>query len=338
MATINISGYSTLLDVAKRLDPNGKIARIAETLNKDCPMLQDMPWVEANGPDGHLITTRTGLPGLTWRRYNQGVLPTKSQTAQFTETCGMLEGVSKVDVALAKRSGNSAEFRASEDMAFVSSYKNTLETAFFYASQKTNAEQITGFAPRLDALSGLQYQNQIIPFGAASGNDSASLWLIGWAPRKVYGIYPKGSTAGLQMNNLPDDMVDDGAIGAGTPTGAEFLAHRSHFVWNCGLAVEDARYVVRLANIDDDVISETGSGLIVKMVDMLHRIQSLTDCNPVFYANRTILTFLHKQALDGTRGGMLTFDNPAGGARVVNFGGVPIHQTDGLLSTEAPLV
>lgn len=332
MATLNQNGYSTLLDVAKRLDPQGKIARIAETLNTDCPLLQDMPWVEANGADGHLITTRSALPSLTWRKYNQGVIPTKSQTAQFTETCGMLDGVSKVDVALAKRNGNAAEFRASEDMAFVSSYKRTLESAFFYASQKTNPEQITGFTPRLDALTGIPYSSQIISFGAATGNDQASVWLVGWGPKKVYGIYPKGSVAGLQMDVLPDDMVDDG-----TSTGAEFLAHRSKFSWQCGLAVEDARYLVRLCNIDDDVIVGTGNLLIQAMIDMLHRIQSLEDCNPVFYANRTILTYLHKQAMDSAKNGTLTFDNPAGGRRVLRFAGVPIHQTDALLSTEAPV-
>lgn len=332
MATLNQNGYSTLLDVAKRLDPQGKIARIAEVLTTDCPLLGDIPWVEANGPDGHLITMRSALPGLTWRKYNQGVAPTKSQTSQFTETCGMLEGVSKVDVALAARNGNAAEFRASEDLAFVSSYKRTLETAFFYSSQKTNPEQITGLSPRLDALTGIPYTSQILSFGAASttpNNDSSSIWLVGWGPKKVYGIYPKGSQAGLKMDVLPDDMVDDGS-----GTGAEYLAHRSKFSWSCGLAVEDARYVVRLCNIDKDVIAETGNALILKMIDMLHRIQSLQDCNPIFYANRTILTYLHKQAIDSAKNGTLTFDNPAGGQRVLRFAGVPIHQTDALISTE----
>lgn len=332
MATLNTNGFSTLLDVARRLDPNGKIARIAEVLTTDCPLLGDIPWVEANGPDGHLITSRSSLPSLTWRKYNQGVVPTKSTTSQFVETCGMLEGVSKVDVALAARNGNAAEFRASEDLAFVSSYKRTLETAFFYSSQKTTPEQITGFAPRLDALTGIPFSSQVLNFGAAAGNDSASVWLIGWAPKKVYGIYPKGTQAGLKMDVLPDDMVDDGS-----GTGAEFLAHRTKFSWSCGLAVEDARYVVRLANIDDDVIVGTGNALILKMIDMLHQIQSLEDCRPVFYVNRAINTYLHKQALDSAKNGTLTFDNPAGGRRIVTFAGVPVHQTDALLSTEAPL-
>ncbi len=332
MSTLNTNGFSTLLDIAKRLDPNGKIARIAETLNTDCPLLQDMPWVEANGPDGHLITTRTGLPSLTWRKYNQGVVPTKSLTAQFTETCGMLDGLSKVDVALAKRNGNAAEFRASEDVAFVSSYKRTLETAFFYSSQKVNPEQITGFSPRLDALTGIPYASQVLPFGAAAGADSSSIWLVGWAPKKVYGIYPKGSIAGLQMKDLGDQMEDDGS-----GTGATFLAHRSYFTWNCGLAVEDARYLVRICNIDDDVLAETGNALVLKMADALEQIQSLEDCKPVFYMNRMVRKFLRKQAIDTTKNSTLTIEN-LGGKQMLMFGEVPIHRTDALLTTESPLV
>lgn len=331
MATININGYSTLLDIASRLDPKGKIARIAETLNTDCPLLQDMPWVEANGPDGHLITTRTGLPGLTWRKYNQGVLPSKSQTGQFTETTGMLDGVSKVDVALAKRNGNAAEYRASEDVSFVSSYKRTLESAFFYSSQKTDPTQITGLSPRLDALSGIPYASQVLPFGAASGNDNSSIWLVGWAPKKVYGIYSAGSVAGLQMKDLGDQLEDDGS-----GTGAQFLAHRSYFTWNCGFAVEDARYLVRIPNIDDDVLVGTGNALILAMSDAVEQLQSLEDCNPVFYMNRFVRKFLRKQAIDTTKNSTLTIDT-IGGKRMLMFGEVPIHRTDALLSSEAPL-
>lgn len=332
MSTLNTNGFSTLLDVVKRLDPNGKIARIVESLTTDCPLLEDMPWVEANGPDGHLITTRTGLPSLTWRKYNQGVLPTKSLTAQFTETCGMLDGTSKVDKKLAQRNGNAAEYRASEDVAFVSSYKRTLETAFFYSSQKTNPEQITGLSPRLDALSGIPYSSQVLPFGAAAGNDSTSIWLVGWAPKKVYGIYPAGSQVGLQMQDLGERMVDDGS-----GTGAEFLALQTYFSWNVGLAVEDARYVVRIANIDDDVLAETGNALILKMSDALEQLQSLEDCKPVFYMNRRVRSYLRKQAIDTVKNSTLSFDT-IGGKPQLSFAGVPIHRTDALLNTEAPLV
>lgn len=331
MSTLNTNGFATLLDIAKRLDPNGTIAQIAETLTTDCPLLADMPWVEANGPDGHLITTRSALPSLTWRKYNQGVLPTKSQTSQFTETCGMLDGISKVDVKLAKRNGNEKAFRASEDLSFVSSYKRTLETAFFYSSQKTDPTQITGLSPRLDALSGIPYSSQVLPFGAAAGNDSASVWLVGWGPKKVYGIYPKGSQAGLAMKDMGPELVDDGVT-----TGAQFEAYRSKFNWDCGFAVEDARYLVRLANIDDDVLAETGNALILKLAEMTEQIQSLDDCRPVFYMNRRIRSFLRRQAIDTTKNSTLSFDT-VGGKPVLSFSGIPIHRTDALLNTEAPL-
>lgn len=335
MSTLNTNGYSTLLDVAKRLDPNGKIARIVESLTVDCPLLEDMPWVEANGPDGHLITTRTSLPSLTWRKYNQGILPTKSSTAQFTEVCGMLDGTSKVDVKLAQRNGNAADYRASEDVAFISSYKRTLETAFFYSSQKVNPEQITGLSPRLDALSGIPYSSQVLQFGAAAGNDSASVWLVGWAPKKVYGIYPKASQVGLQMKDVsgPEGRMVD----AGASDGSEFLAYQTYFSWNVGLAVEDARYVVRLCNIDDDVLAETGNALILKLAEMTEQIQSLDDCKPVFYMNRRVRSYLRKQAIDSTKNSTLTYEN-VGGKPVLSFSGIPIHRTDALLNTEAPLV
>lgn len=329
MATLNQNGYPTLLDIAKRTDPDGSIAQIAEVLTTDCPLLEDMPWYEANGPDGHLITLRNALPSLTWRKYNQGVVSSKSGTTQFTETCGMLDGISSVDVKLAKRNGNEAAFRRSEDMAFVSAYKRKLEDAFFYASQKTNAEQITGLAPRLDALSGIPYASQVIPFGAAAGNDSASIWLVGWGERKVYGIYPKGATAGLEMKDMGEDLVSD-------PDGGNFRAYRSAFSWQCGLAVEDARYLVRIANIDDDVLAETGNALILKMAEATEQLQSLTDCRPIFYMNRRLRSYLRKQAIDSTKNSTLTYEM-VGGTPVMSFSGIPIHRTDALLNTEAAL-
>lgn len=335
MATIN-QGLPTLLDWARRTDPNGRIARIVEALTVDTPLLQDMPWFEANGTDGHLITTREALPSLTWRKYNEGVLPTKSRTGQFVETCGMLEGISKVDVALAKRNGDAAAFRLSEDMAFVASYNRVLEDAFFYASQKVNPERITGLSPRLDALSGIAYSSQVIAHDSSpSGSDQASIWLVGWGDRKVYGIFPKGSTAGLSMQDLGEDLVTDSA--SASATGAEFLAYRSHFKWEPGLAVEDARYLVRIANIDTSALSRTGTTLITKMEQACEQIQSLTDCKPVFYCNRTIRSYLRSQARAAVSGGGgLTYEN-VDGRPVVYFGGVPIHRTDALLNTEAPL-
>jgi hypothetical protein len=51
-----------------------------------------------------------------WRRYNQGVQPTKTQTVPVTDTTGMLYDLGFVDKSLADRSNN-AEFRVSKTWA-----------------------------------------------------------------------------------------------------------------------------------------------------------------------------------------------------------------------------
>ena len=92
----------TLLDLAKRTDPDGNIAQLVELLNQvGDDVLTDMGWQEGNLPTGHRTTMRTGLPTPTWRKINAGVQPTKSTTAQVTFNTGMLEAYAEVDKALA---------------------------------------------------------------------------------------------------------------------------------------------------------------------------------------------------------------------------------------------
>ena len=83
----------TLIDVARRTDPDGKIATIVELLNQSNDVLTDMSWVEGNLETGNKTTVRTGIPVPTWRKLYGGVQPTKSTTAQVRDSCGMLEAL-----------------------------------------------------------------------------------------------------------------------------------------------------------------------------------------------------------------------------------------------------
>ena len=49
MATLT-SNYLTLADFARRLDPDGKPALIAEMLSQENEILEDLIFQEANGP------------------------------------------------------------------------------------------------------------------------------------------------------------------------------------------------------------------------------------------------------------------------------------------------
>src|SRR5690606_28032802 len=111
--------HPTLLDLAKRLDPDDRIADIVEILKQTNDVLEDMVWQEGNLPTGHRTTIRSGLPEPTWRRLYQGVQPTKSTTVQVTENTAMMEAYAEVDKALADLNGNTAEFRLSEDVPHI---------------------------------------------------------------------------------------------------------------------------------------------------------------------------------------------------------------------------
>ena len=120
-----------LVNVTKRLDPDGSIAKIAELLQQFNPIIEDVPLVEGNLPTGHRTTVRADLPVPTWRMLNYGVRPTKSITAQVDDTIGMLEDYGEVDKDLAMLNGNTAEFRMSEDTPHLESMSNTMAETIF---------------------------------------------------------------------------------------------------------------------------------------------------------------------------------------------------------------
>jgi hypothetical protein len=326
VATINATN-PTLADLAQRMDPNGAIPTIVESMKERTPLLEDMTWVEGNLPTGHVFTHRTGLPGLTWRNYNQGVAPTKSRTNQITETCGMLNGMSRVDVELANINGNAPAFRASEDSAFVQAFHHDLEDALFYSSLATHPGQIHGLSPRFDLTSGTGGE-QILLHGSASGADQASIWLIVWSPETVFGIVPKGSKAGLQSKDMGEQLVNDAA-------GNPYRAYVTDWQWKMGLCVKDSRYVCRIANIDTGSnLATTGKLLIDSMIRASEeKVQDLNAGRAAFYVNRKIGTYLRLQAL-ATANATLTVESVAG-KPVTMLGGIPIRRTDALLNTEA---
>lgn len=329
MATIN-AGNLSLLDLTSRMDPNGAIAPIVESLTKQNVVLKDAIFREGNLATGHTFVSRTALPSVAYRQFNQGVATSKSRTAPVTETCGMLEGNSKVDVDLAKLNGNEAAFRLSEDVAFVQAMNNQCESSFFYDSTLTNPERPMGLAPRL-ASSSNPYWSQVVPsVTAQSGADQSSIWLVGWGDNTVYGIVPKGQPGGLTRRDLGQQLTrDDGGTN-------EFLAYVTNWNWKFGWCVQDARYLSR-TQLDMSALAATGNLIFQAMIRMVNKLFSLDNCKPVFYCGRDVYTFLELQALDSVKsGGGLTFQN-VGGQPVMMFRGIPVRRTDALLITESAI-
>ena len=329
MATIG-STYLTLADWAKRMAPGGGIDEIIEVLASSNPILQDAPVVEGNLPTGHRSTQRTTLPSGTWRMLNQGIAGTKGTTKQVDDTCGMLEGLSQIDVDLAILNGNEAAFRASEDDAFVAGLSSQAATALFYGNSKLNPEQIYGFAPRNNAL------GTYVLGGGGTGSVNTSVWIITWGPKICHLIFPKGSQAGLKSEDLGKQLVLESASSLN-----RFLAYVTRFQWKLGLSVRDYRYIARVCNIDVTALTgdaATGADLLDKMIDAFYvrPSENLGDMARTFvYCNKTIAKFLHKQAMNKSNVN-LTLDSVAG-KMVTNFLGAPVHICDAITSTEATI-
>jgi hypothetical protein len=321
------STYPTLANVASRLDPNGRIAAIAEVLSEQNQILEDMPWIEGNQPTGHTSVIRTGLPSVAWRALNYGVAPSKSTTAKVTDAVGLLEAYALIDQKVAELNGNTSDFRASEDKAFLESMNQEFADTVFYGNVKTDEKKFHGLTPRFSSTSAGN-GGQIIK-GSSNDTDNASIWLIGWGENSVHGIYPKGSRAGLQHTDKGLQTITDAE-------GGKYEAFVTHYRWECGLVVRDWRQIVRIPNIEiSDLLSNPTSGdnLIDLMAQACEKLHNKSSCRPVFYMNRTLRSWLRRQIYTKSNVN-LTLDN-AGGKTVMSFDEIPVKVCDSLLNTES---
>jgi hypothetical protein len=323
--------HPTLLDVTKRMDPDGKIDTIAEILNQTNEILDDMVWLEGNLPTGHRTTIRTGLPTPTWRKLYGGVQPTKSTTVQVTDATGMLEAYAEVDKALADLNGNTAAFRLSEDRAHIEGMNQEFSSTLFYGNESTEPEAFTGFGARFNDQSASNGENILTSAATPDSTDNTSIWLVVWGPNTVHGIYPKGSRAGLNMEDKGQVTIEnvDG-------NGGRMEAYRTHYRWDCGLSVRDWRYVVRI-NIDqEDLVKNAASGpdLVDLMTQAVELIPSLSMGRPAFYVNRTVRSFLRRQIANKVAASTLTMEQVAG-KHVTMFDGIPVRRCDSITNTES---
>jgi hypothetical protein len=335
MAVLN-PGALTLVDWAKRLDPDGKIPAIAELLSQSNEILEDAVYAEGNLPTGHRVVIRTGLPAVYFRALNKGVPFSKSTTVQVDETVSMLEAYARVEKDLAALNGNTAQFRLSEDRAFIEAMNQRQTQAMLYGNPSGDPLVYQGFAPRYSQISGAPNGQNILDAGGA-GSANTSIWLINWGEDTVFNVFPKGSKAGLQHADLGELTVYD-------EEGNPYQALQTHYQWKNGLVVKDWRHVVRIANIDvDELTGETSDAAdIVKLMSRaMDRIPSFSQGRAAFYCNRTLFSMLRIQALSRSQNAiaivpaMSQFGTPQ---NWTTFQGVPIRRVDQLLNTEARVV
>jgi hypothetical protein len=344
---------STLIDIAKSFDPQGKVAVVAELLNQSNEVIQYMNFIEGNLPTGHKGVVRAGLPTVTLRRFYKGVAPSQSGRATIEDVCAMQEGRNEIDKELCELNGNAAAFRLSESLAFVESMNQTFAQQIMYGNTATNKDGILGLAPRYNAIAGATNGGNILNAGGG-GNTNTSVWLVVWGENTVTGIYPKGSKAGLEQEDL-------GVIDAFDASNNRFRAYAERYAWKYGLHVKDWRYAVRIANISvSDLTGQSGTQAITAatwinklMIKALARIPSMGMGSATFLASRTVKEMLSIGALDKSQNalsfteatnqyGKVGPGSVAGTGTGIKGGqllfmGVPVLTVDQILATESAI-
>ena len=336
MATLSTSNL-TLLDWAKRVDPDGRVPVVAELLSQSNEILADCVMKEGNLPTGDRVVIRTGLPTVYWRALNQGIPSSKSTTAQVDEACGMLEARSEVDKDLAMLNGNTAQFRLSEDTAFLEAMNQTMAETMFYGNPANDPKEFLGLSYRYSKLTGADNSTNVLNGGGTDAGENSSIYLVVWGDQTVYCPFPKGSKAGLMHEDLGEQTVYSGDN--------RLQALVTRYQWKNGLVVKDWRYVVRIANIDTaDALDQTGAQELVDATNILrlmtratYKIPNLGVGRPAFYMNRSIHSALSVMAMDKTQGvlkieqGLTQFGTAQS---YLSFLGIPIRRVDALLTTE----
>ena len=328
MATAIASSNMTLSDIAKQTDPNGDITDVVELLAQDNEILLDASWEEANGGTFHRSSVRTGIPEPTFRRFYEGVTPSKSTYAQIDEPLGMMENRSTVDAKLLDMSPNKERVRMNEAIGILEGFNQAFTQTLLYGDVGSSPAKFNGFLPRFDVLSAASGEN--IVDGGGTGTDNASILLVNWSPRTVFCMYPRGSKAGISREDLGRQEVLDTAS-----PGRRFTAYEEKFQWDCGLVVRDWRHVVRIANIDKSaLVAQSGAAALLELLAAaVDKLPSSMGGRPAIYMPRTVKTMLRIQCMKQTNV-YLTLGQEEGRPKLM-FDGIPIRKVDQMQADEA---
>ena len=332
----------TLADVAK--SKNKMIGSVAEVLIQENPMLNDIPYMEMNGGTIHEESIRSGLPAVYYRKVNQAIPASKSTIEERTFTAAHFESKSQMDTKVASRGGvdKIAFNRWNQAQGHIQAQAIEHANLTIYGSPSDSPRKVAGF---MDVFSTVntstdETAKQVVDGGGTTG-DNMSILLIHWGPQAIFGVYPKGTQAGLVRTDRSagNKEVQIAALDSAGNAGS-FWGFEEQFEIDHGLVVKDYRQASRIANIDPALLlSGVGAAnLIDLMISAHYKIHNPQNGTGVWYVSRTLEAFLHKQALTAVGGGSgLTYQNYQG-SPVLMFLGKPVRRSDALLSTEDRVV
>lgn len=302
MATIG-SRYITFRDIQSGRTPNGFVDRdIVEMMAQENPVLQDVLWKQCNKGREDFVTIRTGMPEAVVRAFYEGWKGSKSSKRQVTNACCRVSTGIEFDWALYSADKDKAAFLSDEQRAHSSVVGDKVASLLFYGTTEGDPKGINGFGRTFGQFgavtgSGMVTDDKLAAFyclnagkPAEAGSSAStiarrSIFLVGWGARSAHGIYPEGSSAGIEIGQLTDQFVDDGA-------GGRLKMGLQEMNWSAGLNIRDFRFCGRVANIN--IMSDPSDANTPDVSLLLRRLVSRVKTNGAtqrLYMSR--LTFEH---------------------------------------------
>lgn len=328
----------TLADVAKSKDK--RIGGVAEVLVQENPMLNDIPYMEMNEGTVHKEEIRSNLPSVYYRKANQAIPASKTTTEERTFTAAHFESKSLMDAAVAERGGMDrvAYNRWNQAQGHLQALGLEHASLVIYGSPFSSNTKAAGLFDIYSTLATTEPTYKQVIDGGGSSSDLTSIIRIHWGDRAIFGIYPKGTQAGLKrIDRSPGGKLVQIPGTDQNAASGNYWGYEEDFEIDHGLVVKDYRQASRGANIDIDNLKSGASAadLIDMMISMHYKIFNIQNGVGVWYCNRTIEAFLHKQALTKVGAGAgLRFDNYQG-QKVLEFLGFPVRRSDAILNTES---
>ena len=315
---MTVANTLSLLELAKRHDPNGNTAAIAEVLTEENQMLQDAVWQEANDTFSHKYTRRLSLPTGTHRKLNFGVPVEASRTVEGRDTVAFLESYSQCDKKLCDAAASPSEFRMNEATSFLEGMGQTMAGKMIYGNTALVPEEPLGLAPRMAAVA----STNVIDAGGSIGT---SIYVVMWGPTKAFMVYPRNHpNVGIVHKDLGEVTLTDAS-------GGMYQGYRDHFETNYGLCVKDDRSTGRICEIEP-----AGVANIFDEDDLITLLNLMPSGPKVIYCNGTVKTQMDIALKDKTN---VNYTAQGGeglaGEPVLHFKGYPIRRVDQILDTEA---
>lgn len=327
----------TLFDVAK--SKNKQIGKVAEVLMEENPMLMDIPYYPMNEGTKHIEEIRSGLPAVYYRKANQAIPAGKSTTEERTYTAAHFESKSQIDQVVAARGGTDriAYNRWSQAEGHLQAMGLEHADLLLYGSPSSDFRKVAGLSDIYSTLATTVETYKQIVDGGGTGSDNTSMYLINWGEKALFGIYPAGTQMGIKRTDRSKGTLTQIYATDENGNPGHFWGYEEQFEIDHGLVVKDYRQASRICNLDISNLQTGASAadLLDLMISAFYKIHNPSNGTGVWYCNRTIEAFLHKQALTKVGAGAgLNYDNYQG-RKVLMFLGNPVRRSDALLNTEA---